>query len=165
MNQIGWMQEPEAAYLQAYRGLVVLGASPADAADALQDAFERALKSPDRIRRPASWLFVVGLRRWKSQRWRARLFVRFDSLRSHPVAPPPGEDAVVLINELKRLPPREREVVVSRYVLGLTQRETAEALGMAVGTVAATTTHATRKLRERLYDSDERSGSKTPAVR
>jgi DNA-directed RNA polymerase specialized sigma24 family protein len=119
--------------------MVTMGASPADAADALQDAFERALKQQAVVRRPEAWLFVVALRRWRTMHWRNRLFVTLGN-RSYGEAPAPGEDAVLLISELGRLPKREREVMVARYVLGLSQHETAEALGIAVGTVAATTT-------------------------
>ncbi|TMD53487.1 MAG: hypothetical protein E6I83_06960 [Chloroflexi bacterium] len=79
--------------------------------------------------------------------------------------PAPGENAVVLISELKRLPRCEREVVTCRYILGLTQRETAETLGMAVGTVAAATVHATRKLRGRIDGTVARPGSEAPTVR
>jgi RNA polymerase sigma-70 factor (ECF subfamily) len=136
-----------------------MGASPADAADALQDAFERALKHAtthqEVVERPEAWLFVVATRRWRTQRWRNRLFVPLDLLRAQPTVPAPGENATLLIAELKRLPQREREVIVSRYILGLSQRETAEALGIAVGTVAATTVHATRKLRKRIDESNE----------
>jgi DNA-directed RNA polymerase specialized sigma24 family protein len=44
MNPANWADAAESAYPRVYRALVAMGASPADAADALQDAFERALK-------------------------------------------------------------------------------------------------------------------------
>jgi RNA polymerase sigma factor (sigma-70 family) len=148
-----WLAACEEAYPQAYRSLVALGASHADAADALQDAFERALKVDTVPRRPAAWLFVVALRRWRTARWRNRIYALLGDRSVGQVAPP-SEDPVALRSAMERLPPREREVVVARYVLGLSQQEAAEALGIATGTVAATTAHATRKLREWL---DERS--------
>jgi len=127
-----------------------MGASPADAADALQDAFVRALKEDGaEVLRPEGWLFVVALRRWRTARWRNRIFVTIGD-RSVGQVPPPGVDAVTLIGELQRLTQRQREVIVARYVVGLSQQETAKSLGIAVGTVAATTAQATRKLRERL---------------
>src|SRR5437899_918609 len=97
------------------------------------------------IHLPDAWLFVVPLRRSRTHRWRRRLFLPLESVREQSITPAPGENAVVLIAELKRLRRREREVITCRYILGLTQRETAEALGIAVGTVAASTVHATRK--------------------
>lgn len=164
-----WADAAESAYPRVYRALIAMGASPADAADALQDAFERALKHAQThrqvVERPEAWLFVVASRRWRTQRWRSRLFVSFALLRTQPTVPAPGENAALLIAELRRLPQRERAVIVARYILGLSQRETAEALGIAVGTVAATTVHATRKLRERIDERDQRPRSDAPAVR
>jgi RNA polymerase sigma-70 factor (ECF subfamily) len=165
MTRSEWSNAIESAYAAVYRSLVALGASPADAADALHDAVERALRRPEAetiaIERPEAWLFVVALRRWRTNRWRNRLFVPLDGLRAQPLVPAPGENAVALIAELKRLPQREREVFVSRYLLGLSQEETARALAIAVGTVAAATVHATRKLRKRLEATDERPRPET----
>jgi RNA polymerase sigma factor (sigma-70 family) len=169
MTQEQWEEVAENAYPRVYRALVALGASPEDAADALQDAFERGLRrgrSDTRaIDRPDAWLFVVALRRWRTHRWRRRLFLPLDALRDRSTTPAPGENAVVLISELKRLPRREREVITCRYILGLTQRETALTLGIAVGTVAAATVHATRKLRGRIDGTVARPGSEAPTIR
>jgi len=169
MTQDQWQEVAENAYPRVYRALVALGASPEDAADALQDAFERGLRrsrsDAHAIDRPDAWLFVVALRRWRTHRWRRRLFLPLDSLREQSITPAPGENAVVLISELKRLPRREREVITCRYILGLTQRETAETLGIAVGTVAAATVHATQKLGGRIDGTVARPGSEAPTVR
>jgi RNA polymerase sigma factor (sigma-70 family) len=70
--------------------------------------------------------------------------------------PPPSTDRVTLLGELARLPVRQRDVLVARYVIGLSQKETADALGIAQGTVSATQAQATKKLRERLGESYER---------
>jgi len=48
---------------------------------------------------------------------------------------------------MMELPDREREVAWFRLVDGLSTRDTAEALGIAPGTVKATFYHAIRKLR------------------
>ena len=84
-------------------------------------------------------------------RWRNRIYATLGD-RSVAQVAPPGEDAVTLVFELRRLPAREREVIVARYVLGLSQQETGQALGIATGTVAATSAHAAHKLRERLRE-------------
>ena len=153
MSREDWLRACEQAYPKVYRSLVAMGASPADAADAVQDACERALKQDAAVARPDGWLFVVALRRWRTARWRNRIFVTFGD-RSVGEVPPPGVDAVTLIGELRRLSSRQREVIVARYVVGLSQQETADALGIAVGTVAATAAQATKKLRERLDASE-----------
>jgi RNA polymerase sigma-70 factor, ECF subfamily len=147
-----WLAACQEAYPRVYRSLMAMGAAQADAADALQDAFERALKQRAPVQRPEAWLFVVALRRWRTARWRNRIFVTLGDRSVGQVAPP-GEDAVTLIAELRRLPARERQVIVARYVLGLSQHETADAFGIATGTVAATTAHAAQKLRERLREN------------
>ncbi len=60
------------------------------------------------------------------------------------------EGEIDLLVELRRLTERQRTVIVARYVLGLSQREIAELLGIAPGTVAATAHQTTALLRERL---------------
>lgn len=153
MSREDWLRACEQAYPKVYRSLIAMGAAPADAADALQDAWERALKQQTTVSRPDGWLFVVALRRWRTARWRNRLFVTLGD-QSLGEVPPPGVDAVTLISELRRLPRRQREVIVARYIVGLSQHETADSLGIAVGTVAATSAQATKKLRERLDATD-----------
>ncbi|HEY7625246.1 MAG TPA: sigma-70 family RNA polymerase sigma factor [Candidatus Limnocylindria bacterium] len=144
-----WVRACEASYPKVYRALVAIGASPEDAADALQDAFEDALRHLDTVARPEGWLFVVAIRAWKRHRWRARLFRPLGALRRAASAPE-REDEIDLFVELAKLTERQREVVVSRYVLGLSQAEIADALDIAPGTVAATAHQATAILRQRL---------------
>ena len=144
-----WLVACEASYPKVFRALVAIGASPEDAADALQDAFEDALRERGVVVKPEGWLFVVASRAWKRHRWRHRLFRPLAALRGlgHITS---REDEIDLFVELAKLTERQREVIVSRYVLGLSQAETAEALDIAPGTVAATTHQATSLLRERL---------------
>jgi RNA polymerase sigma-70 factor (ECF subfamily) len=61
------------------------------------------------------------------------------------------------------LPRRQREVLVLRLVLGLSQAETAAVTGLAEGTVASTLSDAKRSLRSAM--ADERSDrAKDPEV-
>ena len=55
---------------------------------------------------------------------------------------------------LLELPVRQRAAVVLRYYEDLTEAQTAEAMGCAVGTVKSQVSAALSKLRERLGDSD-----------
>ena len=70
-------------------------------------------------------------------------------------APPEPDPAAVV--ELRRavaaLPARKRECVVLRFLLGLSEAETAELLGVSVGTVKSQTHKGLRLLRDRLGDS------------
>jgi len=52
-------------------------------------------------------------------------------------------DRQIIIRALRTLPPRQREVVVLRHYVGLSERETAETLGITVGAVKS---HASRAL-------------------
>jgi RNA polymerase sigma factor (sigma-70 family) len=142
-----WLSRCEAARTKVYRALIAMGASRTDAEDALQDGLEAALRAAPATR-AEGWLFVVALRTWKRGRWRRRIF--------HPLAsvtPAPERDrdgAIDLLVELARLPERQRAVLVARHVLGLSQNETASALGIAPGTVGSIGHRAIKALRERL---------------
>src|SRR5206468_243843 len=75
------------------------GARPDEAEDALHDAFEKALTRRDEIVRPEGWLFVVGLRRWRSHRIRSAIFAPLSLLRR--TTEMDGEGAE-LLSEMRR---------------------------------------------------------------
>ncbi|HEY8655496.1 MAG TPA: RNA polymerase sigma factor [Candidatus Limnocylindria bacterium] len=139
---------------RAFRALVAMGARADEAEDAVQDAAVRALGSTRTIERIDGWLFVVAVRIWRGRRVRDRLVRPIEWFRGSTPGPDPVR--VTLLGELARLPERQRQVMVARYVLGLSQKETATTLGIAQGTVTATQAQATRRLRLRLGDNDER---------
>lgn len=144
-----WLEACELSYPKVYRAIVAMGASADDADDAVQDAFEAALREDRPVHRPEGWLFVVAVRSWKRRRWRERIFRPLTAItRVVDGLRPDGE--IDLLVELRKLTERQRAVIVSRYVLGLSQREIAELLDIAPGTVAATAHQATTLLRERL---------------
>ena len=60
-----------------------------------------------------------------------------------------SEDRLDLLRALATLPPRQRAVVVLRYYEDLTEAQTAEALGIAVGTVKSQHAKAIATLRGR----------------
>jgi RNA polymerase sigma-70 factor (sigma-E family) len=57
--------------------------------------------------------------------------------------------------ELHQLPPRQRAALVLRYYDDLTEAQTAEAMGCAVGTVKSQVAAGLKKLRQRLGDDVE----------
>jgi RNA polymerase sigma factor (sigma-70 family) len=59
---------------------------------------------------------------------------------------------------LQALPPRRRACVLMRYVLDYTERETADALRISVGTVKSQTHKALRQMREPLAGARVREG-------
>jgi RNA polymerase sigma-70 factor (ECF subfamily) len=146
----------------ALRTAILLGAG-ADAEDVVQEAFVRAYRAiggfrPGSAFRP--WLLtIVGNETRNLHRGRARRAER----ERHPIVATrtdgvsdPADDAIsrersaVLHRELDRLPPRNREVLVCRFLLELTELETAEVLGLAPGTVKSRSARGLRRLREQL---------------
>jgi RNA polymerase sigma-70 factor (sigma-E family) len=69
-----------------------------------------------------------------------------ESTQSDPTTMVDLRDA--LVAALRRLPPRQRSVVVCRYILDLDERETALALGVGLGTVKASANRGLATLRE-----------------
>lgn len=151
----------------AFRVAFLLLGSPADAEDAAQEAFVKAYAAlerfrPDRPFRP--WLLeIVGneaRNRRRSLGRRARLLDRAGTLLRGGAAPPDtaAAEAVVLAGEtraevrraLGALRREERAVVTCRYLLDLSEAETAAALGIPVGTVKSRLSRGLARLREEL---------------
>lgn len=65
---------------------------------------------------------------------------------------------------LSALPARQRMVVVLRYYEDLTEAETAQALGISVGTVKSTTARALAKMRQAPGLADDVSPGATPSA-
>ena len=57
-------------------------------------------------------------------------------------------DSAALLAALRRLPDRDRQIIGYRFFAGLSESETAEALGAAVGTVKSRTSRALARLRD-----------------
>jgi DNA-binding NarL/FixJ family response regulator len=72
------------------------------------------------------------------------------SMERPPAAPPDSAELVELQSAIAALPARKRECVVLRYLLGMSEAETASLLGVSVGTVKSQTHKGLRQLRERL---------------
>lgn len=148
MDRSEWQRIYEECFPRVFRALVAIGARPEDAEDALHDAFEKGLAVEEGIARPEGWLFVVASRRWRRNRTRSAIFSPLSLLSTQTTSADP--DGADLLNELRRLPLRQRQVLAARYLIGLSQEETAGALGIARGTVAAHTTAGLARLRKRL---------------
>jgi DNA-directed RNA polymerase specialized sigma24 family protein len=147
MEQSEWQAVYEESFPRVFRALVAIGARPDEAEDALHDAFATGLSRDRQIGRVDGWLFVVASRRWRRRRVRDAIFRPLGFLGR--TASLDGESVDLLI-ELRRLPLRQRQVMAARYLVGLSQEETASALGIARGTVAALTSQGLARLRERL---------------
>ncbi|MBS41780.1 MAG: SigE family RNA polymerase sigma factor [Nocardioides sp.] len=141
------------------RTAYLLVGGDADAEDLVQLALVKAMPHWRRIGHdPEGYVRTVLAReatnRWRRRRWRE---VSTDALpetdrTGDPTSDHAGAvtDRVALQRALMALSPRQRAVVVLRYFDGLTERETAEALGIGLGTVKSHGRDALGRLRELL---------------
>ncbi len=130
--------------------LIATGGDRSLAEDATADAFAKALDRWPRVSAmasPTGWTIRVAVnrsrRRWNRNRRRADLEELTATQESSAL---PIEVDVELLAAIDRLPRRQREAIVLRYVEDLTQREVASKLGIAPGTAAATIHSARRNL-------------------
>ncbi|WP_430782950.1 SigE family RNA polymerase sigma factor [Actinoplanes sp. G11-F43] len=128
------------------------------AEDLLQGALVKLALRWERVREgdPEAFLRTVMYRDAVSW-WR-----RFH--RETPRGSPPETEAagredvpsrLVFADALRRLPPRQRAVLVLRYFDDLTEARTAEILGVTVGTVKSQASAGLRKLRELMPEIGE----------
>ena len=145
-----------------------LVAPEADAADAVQDAFVKAYAALPRFRdgEPIKpWLLRIvvneGRNRRRSADRRTGLARRAALAEPRDSVAPSPESAVLaaetrdqLFVALARLRDEDREVIGARYLLGLSEAETAEAIGIRRGTVKSRTSRALARLRDAMTDPD-----------
>ena len=136
---------------------LILG-DAAEAEDAAQETFLRAylaLARFDDARPLRPWLLSIAAnlarnRRRSLGRYWAALQRAFQSEPGHHQSPPertPASDARRLRQAVERLRPEAREVGYLRYFLGLSETETAEALGIPPGTAKSRHSRALARLR------------------
>jgi RNA polymerase sigma factor (sigma-70 family) len=121
--------------------LYAVGGDLAEAQDAAQEAYTRAWQGWDRISGytdPETWVRVVGWRvlanRWRKLRGQRRAYRRHGAA---DAVPPPGEDTVLLVAALRRLPVEQRRAIVLHHIAGIPVERVAEEVGAPVGTVKA----------------------------
>lgn len=142
----------------AHRAAFLITRSSADADDALQDGTVRAfynLHRFDPVRPFRPWFVTIIA---NTARNRARSSSRREALalRVMTVDPPsdPADHAVAseegdtLLRHLDALPDKLRSPVALRHVLGLSERETAAALGIRLGTVKSRVSRGLDLLRQ-----------------
>jgi RNA polymerase sigma factor (sigma-70 family) len=131
-----------------------------EAEDAAQEAFVKAYYALPRFR-PESpfrpWLLTIvaneARNRARSSRRRQGLALRAAAVSDGDAAPSPEtaaltvEDREALIAALNRLDQRDREVIGYRFLLGLSESETADVLDVRLGTVKSRLSRAMGRLR------------------
>jgi RNA polymerase sigma-70 factor (ECF subfamily) len=146
----------------AFRTAYVIAGDASDAEEAAQDGFVKAYRALGRFRRGAPfrpWLLQIvaneARNRRRSAGRRTNLALRLaDEARPGDAVPSPeaalltGEQRGEMLDAVNGLRDEERDVVACRYFLGLSEDETARALGLRLGTVKSRTARALARLRE-----------------
>jgi RNA polymerase sigma-70 factor (sigma-E family) len=129
-----------------------------DAEDLVQSALIKVVPKWPRIKdRPEPYVRQVlareSVNRWRRRRWREVSTDVVPEAMHHD-----NTDRIALLEDLRRLSPRQRGVLVLRYFDDLTEADTAAALGISVGTAKSHARSALARLR------DQRSGEERPAA-
>jgi RNA polymerase sigma factor (sigma-70 family) len=153
----------------------VVSGNPADAEDIVQEALTKVLQSLRRFDETRSfrpWFATIvanQARNWKRSRSRRlRLVERIAVQANLPVR---SVDELVIeadegsrvVAALQGLEPLDREILALRFLAGLTEKESAEALGIAPGTVKSRTSRALGRMRTQL--ETQLSGFSAPQVK
>jgi RNA polymerase sigma factor (sigma-70 family) len=146
-----------ANYAAVGRALSLAIGSPDRAEEMTQEAFLRAFRDWRRVsqmERPVAWVYVVGVN--AARRSFRRELRRAETSPESGHADHAGQVAVVatIRTALEHLSPRQRLVVVLRYLADLSTAEVAEAMGCAEGTVKSTLHSALRSMRVELEEED-----------
>jgi RNA polymerase sigma factor (sigma-70 family) len=159
----------------AFRTACLFAGSAAEAEEAAQEAFVKAWRALPRFRRDAPfrpWLLAIvgneARNRRRAAGRRAGLAVRVAGERASGDAAPSPEASLLaggerreLLAALQALDERDRAVIACRYLLDLSERETAEALGCRRGTVKSRLSRALARMRIEL----ERDGASEVVAR
>jgi RNA polymerase sigma-70 factor (ECF subfamily) len=148
----------------AFRTAYLITRNAADAEDAAQSALVKAHAALGRFRRGAPvrpWLLAIVANEARNRRRSAGRREAL-ALRAAHEAPPGGaapspegvliaaEERATLLGALEELPDEQRLVLSLRYLLDLSEEETAAALGVRRGTVKSRTARALERLRAQM---------------
>jgi RNA polymerase sigma-70 factor (ECF subfamily) len=152
----------------AFRTAWLITGSAAEAEEAAQTAFIKAHRALDRFDpgRPfRPWLLKIvaneARNRRVSEARRERLVLRVAAEERRPGGAVPAPEAALLDSErraavleaLGGLPARDRDVIACRYLLELSEAETAAALKIRRGTVKSRLARALERLRREVGDA------------
>jgi RNA polymerase sigma factor (sigma-70 family) len=147
----------EALYLEHYEEAVRWGAAITgdldSGRDAAHDAFVRIFSRLRPLRSEQAFPFYLrrtvvnaALARLRSER---RDAARAERFQHHAPADPADAQRLVLREALAALPPKQRAIVVLRYVLDMSEVETARLMACRVGTVKSASARGLAALEER----------------
>ncbi|HEV2377256.1 MAG TPA: RNA polymerase sigma factor [Streptosporangiaceae bacterium] len=156
--------------LRAHRAAFLLGAGE-EADDVVQEAFVKAFRNLSRFRlgEPfGPWLLRIVVNETKnltrSRRRRAAMALRLSAAEPREeAAGGPLEEVLAaerrarLLAAVGALPGSERQALVCRYFLELSEAETAQVLGWPLGSVKSRTSRALNRLRGLLVPGEQKA--------
>jgi RNA polymerase sigma-70 factor (sigma-E family) len=156
-DQAGFEQFVVARRTALLRTACLLTGTQADGEDLLQATLVKCVPKWKGIAdRPEPYVRQVlgreSVFRWRARRWRE---TQVAAVPERPEALPDLAGRQVLREALMTLPPRQRAVIVLRYYEDLTEKQTAQQLGIAVGTVKSQARDGLARLRELMPDLDD----------
>ncbi|POX51124.1 SigE family RNA polymerase sigma factor [Streptomyces sp. Ru71] len=150
-----YVRARQSALLRTARSLT---ANPSDAEDLLQTALAKTYAAWERIEdhRAVDGYVRRALVNTRTSQWRKRKVDEFATDELPEPEPVPGDDDPAerqalhdaMWRAIMKLPARQRAMVVLRYYEDLSEAQTAEVLGVSVGTVKSAVSRALGKLRE-----------------
>ncbi len=134
------------------------------AEDLVQEAFIRLHRAAHRINDPAKalpYLRSIVINRARDHNRRGLMSLRHQEALPAGSAPDAPEDALLLdeqrlrvVEELRQLSPRQRDCILLRFYLELTEVETAEVLGISNNSVKTHCRRGMEALRQRMGDPE-----------
>ena len=147
----------------AFRAAYLVSGSAAEAEDATQEACVKAWQALRRFRQDAPfrpWLVRIAVNEARNRRRgegrRAGLALRLAAPAEAASAPSAEEEALAgeerlrLAAAVARLREHDQLVIAARFFLGLSEAETATALGVRRGTIKSRLSRALRRLQDQL---------------
>lgn len=138
--------------------ILVCGATVHDAEDLVQHALEKVYRHWPRIRHdnPEAYArrVVVNAAISKARRRKVIQEITFARPPDSAANSPDLDLRDSLIQELRKLPPKMRAVLVLRYWEDLSESDTAALMGCSLGTVKSQAARGLAKIRERMAEDD-----------
>jgi RNA polymerase sigma-70 factor (sigma-E family) len=155
-----WLHELyDASYSRLVLQLFALCGDLADAEDAVQEAFVKAIgrgRAFDEVQNPEAWLRTVALNHQRNS-WRhgkvVRMFV--NTVPGRQTVPELDPNHVAVVRALAELDPDQRQVIVLRYLADLGTAEIARELGLPEGTVKSRLSRGRERLAPLLDEGEE----------
>jgi RNA polymerase sigma-70 factor (ECF subfamily) len=149
----------DASYGRLVLQLYALCGNAADAEDAVQEAFVKAIgqgRAFDRVLNPEAWLRTAALNHQRNSWRHAKVVRRFTTAVPGPQSMPElGPDHVALVSALASLDADQRHVVVLHYLADLGTAQIASELGIPEGTVKSRLSRGRDRLAPMLDEREE----------